>query len=282
MPTSGSSRRRFLGVAAGALALPAIRFDMAAAAPPRSGGIKLGVASYSLRKFSLDQMLDMCRDMNVRYVTMKDFHMPRTDPPEATRAARQKIEAAGLIIMGGGVITMKKDEAQIRKDFEYARHGGFPLIVASPEPDSLDIVERMVKEFDIGVAIHNHGPEDKFYPAPKDALDRIKDRDERIGLCIDIGHTLRAGVDPVQAVHESGGRLLDLHLKDLASPTDRDSQVEVGKGVIDIPGLFRALMKVEFTGHAALEYEINADNPLVGMKESLAYMRGVLAALETT
>jgi sugar phosphate isomerase/epimerase len=137
----------------------------------------------------------------------------------------------------------------------------------------------MIGEFGIKVAIHNHGPEDKFFPAPQDAMKRLSGRDKRFGLCIDIGHTARAGVDPVKAVVECKDRLLDMHLKDLKDKTAKDSQTEVGKGVLDFPGLFRALREIGFTGHAGLEYEINADDPFVGIKESFAYMHGVLAAL---
>jgi sugar phosphate isomerase/epimerase len=139
----------------------------------------------------------------------------------------------------------------------------------------------MVKEHDIKLVIHNHGPEDKWWPAPKDAYDAVKARDKRLGLCIDIGHTIRTGTDPVQACVDCRDRLYDMHVKDLKVKTDRDSQVEVGRGVLDFPGLFRTLLKIGYTGQVGLEYEIKADNPLPGMQESLAYMRGVLAALTT-
>ncbi|MGI8782773.1 MAG: sugar phosphate isomerase/epimerase family protein [Acidobacteriota bacterium] len=244
-----------------------------------SDRIKLGVASYSLRKFNLDQAIAMCKQMGARHITLKDVHLPRTESAEAMQAARQKITDAGMTLMGGGTISMKNDEAQVRKEFEYARRAGFPLMVAAPDPAALDIIERMIGDYNIAVAIHNHGPEDKHFPAPQDALKLVKNRDKRFGLCIDVGHTLRAGVDPVQAVAEAGSRVLDLHLKDLRSQAEKNSQTEVGKGVIDFPGLFRTLLKVGFTGHAALEYEINADDPLVGMRESLSYLRGVLDAI---
>jgi sugar phosphate isomerase/epimerase len=237
------------------------------------------VASYSLRKFNLDQALAMCREMEVRYINFKDVHLPMTDTPEALKAARVKVEAAGLTIMGGGTITLKNDEAQLRQAFTYAKGAGFPLMVVAPEPAAFDLIEKMVREFDIKVAIHNHGPEDKSFPAPQDAMKKLAGRDKRFGLCMDIGHATRAGVDPVKTVDECKERLLDLHVKDLKVKTDKDSQTEVGKGVLDIPGLFRALRKIAFTGHVGLEYEINAENPLVGMKESFAYMRGVLSAL---
>jgi sugar phosphate isomerase/epimerase len=277
------TRRAFFGTVASVAALPGLaRADAASpAAAPAAATLKLGVASYSLRKFTLDQTLAMAKEMGVKYMTFKDVHIPRTDPPETTRALRAKIEAAGITIMGGGTINMPNNPDQIRKDFVYAKNAGMPLIYASPDPAALDFIETMVKEHDVKLVIHNHGPEDKWWPAPKDAYDAVKARDKRLGLCIDIGHTIRTGTDPVQACVDCRDRLYDMHVKDLKVKTDRDSQVEVGRGVIDFPGLFRTLLKIGYTGQVGLEYEIKADNPLPGMQESLAYMRGVLAALAT-
>jgi sugar phosphate isomerase/epimerase len=277
------TRRTFLAAGAGAALLPALpRLAGATPSGPRGGAhrLKLGVASYSLRKFSLDQALEMCREMDVRYVNFKDVHMPMTDSPEALRAARKKVEAAGLTIMGGGTITLKNDPAQVRKAFQYAKDAGFPLMVTAPEPDAFDVIEKTIQEFDIKVAVHNHGPEDEFFPAPQDAMKKLVGRDRRFGLCMDIGHATRAGVDAVKTVDECKERLLDLHVKDLRVKKDKDSQTEVGKGALDIPGLFRALEAIGFAGHVGLEYEINETSPLVGMKESFSYMRGVLDAIE--
>jgi sugar phosphate isomerase/epimerase len=278
------SRRAFFGTVVAAAALPG--FAGAATRPvtmPAVAGktLKLGVASYSMRKFTLDQALEMARVLGIRYMTFKDVHIPRTDPPETTRALRAKIAAAGITIMGGGTIDMPNDPVKIRQDFEYAKNAGMPLIYASPDPAALDAIETLVNEFDIKLVIHNHGPEDKRWPRPQDAYAAMKSRDKRMGLCIDIGHTLRTGTDPVQAVLECQDRLYDMHVKDLASKTDKDSQVEVGRGVIDVPGLFRALLKVGYQGQVGLEYEIKENDPLSGMQESIAYMRGVLAALTT-
>jgi sugar phosphate isomerase/epimerase len=280
LATLRPSRRTFLAAALGAAAAPALPGPplLRAAAFPRR--LKLGLASYSVRKLSLDQALELCRELGIAHINLKDFHLPMTDPPEVTAATRRKIEAAGLTIMGGGTITLKNDPAQVRKAFEYAKAGGFPLMVVAPEPAAFDVIEAMIEEFDVKVAIHNHGPEDKHFPAPQDAYKLLQGRDPRFGLCMDIGHATRAGADPVKTVDECRDRLLDLHVKDLRVKTDRDSQTEVGKGVLDIPGLFRALLRTSFTGHVGLEYEINEASPQVGIKESFAYMRGVLDALE--
>ena len=239
-----NSRRTFLTATAAAAVSPAMSWATPAGPRGRAHRLKVGLASYSLRKLTLDQVLDACKDADVAYVNLKDVHLPMTDPPEKIQATRKRIEAAGLTIMGGGTITLKNDEAQVRKAFDYARHAGFPLIVAAPEPAAFDVIEKMIQEFGIKVAIHNHGPEDKFFPAPQDALRLLHGRDKRFGLCMDIGHAARAGADPVKAVDECKDRLLDLHLKDLKDTTAKDSQTEVGKAALDIPGLFRALQKV--------------------------------------
>ena len=225
-------------------------------------------------------MLATCQKLGVRYITLKDMHLPRTDSLEVVAANRRKIEAAGLTILGGSTIYWKTpDEAEIRKDFDYAKAAGMPLMVCAPAPETLDIVEKLVKQFDIKVAIHNHGPEDKVYPTPYEPYKLIEKRDPRVGLCIDIGHTARAGKDITKTILELKSRVLDVHVKDLKDPKDKDSQTECGRGVFDFPGMFRALVSFGFSGHAALEYGINENDPAPGMNESLAYMRGVLAGI---
>jgi len=277
------SRRQFFGGLTAMAAWPLLSrvADASPAAPGKNAPLKLGLASYSMREFTLDQALDMAKQMGVTYMTFKDVHVPRTDPPEKTRALRAKIEAAGITIMGGGTITIPNDPAQIKKEFEYAKNAGFPLIYTDPEPAALDTIEKMAKEYDIRAVIHNHGPEDKRWPRPQDAYAAIKSRDKRLGLCIDVGHTTRTGTDPVAACRECRDRLYDMHVKDLLAATDKESQTEVGRGVLDFPGLFKTLIEIGYQGQVGLEYEINAKNPLPGMIESMAYMRGVLAAVTT-
>ena len=282
--TTDPSRRRFLATVAATAACttlePVSAREAAAAASSRT--LTLGLASYSFREFPLDQALEMAKAAGVTHMTFKDVHVPRTDPPDATRALRAKIEAAGITIMGGGTITIPNDPVQIEKEFIYAKNAGFPLIYVDPMPAALDTIERLAKKYDVKVAIHNHGPEDKRWPRPQDAYAAIKSRDKRLGLCIDIGHTTRTGTDPVQACRECRDRLYDMHVKDLAAKGEKESQVEVGRGLIDFPSLFRTLIEIGYQGQVGLEYEINAKDPLPGMIESMAYMRGVLAAVATT
>ncbi|AMY12241.1 Hydroxypyruvate isomerase [Luteitalea pratensis] len=284
--SSSLSRRSLLYLAGVAVTLPLVPVAGAGAAPaqaaatPRPLPLKIGVASYSLRKFPRDKAIAALKQLRVKYVTIKDVHLARTDTPEQIRAARKEFEDAGITIMGGGTLTWKTpDEAGMRKDFEYAKAAGMPLVVCSPAPDTLDLLEKMVKEFDIKAAIHNHGTEDPWWPAPSDVLKKIDKRDPRVGVCMDIGHATRAGADVVKTIALAGPRLLDLHIKDLADGTSRDSQVEVGRGILPVVAVFKELVRTKFQGHVSLEYEINADDPVPGMLESLSYMRGIAATL---
>jgi sugar phosphate isomerase/epimerase len=242
--------------------------------------IKLGVASYSLREFPLDKALEMIKTLRTPYVNFKSVHIPYEKTPAELAELRRKIEADGFQIVGGGTITFSKDtDEDVEKYFSYAKNAGMPTIVCTMEHPLLPRVEKFAKQYDIKVAIHNHGPEDKHFPSPYDVLKAVKGMDRRMGLCMDIGHATRAGADIVQAALDAGPRLLDMHAKDLADSTARDSQVAVGEGKLPIPALFRALQKINYQGYVNLEYEINANDPLPGMQVSFAYMRGVLAGI---
>ena len=286
-PLQPLNRRRFLhGTLLSPLALSAFTAlpQVVRAAVTREPGdpfrgLKFGIASYTLRNFNLEQAIAMTRQAGVQHITLKDVHLPMRSSPTERRQAKASIEAAGLKLMGGGVIYMKNDEAEIKAAFDYARDAGMPVIVCSPDPAALGIVEEMAKSYDLRIAIHNHGPGDQKYPSPLDVLRLVKDRDSRMGICIDVGHTVRIGQDPVAVIEQCADRLYDFHMKDVTEATPKGGATEVGKGVIDIVGVLRTLLKIKFSGHVALEYETNADKPMPGVLESFAYMRGVMAAI---
>ncbi|WP_317890533.1 sugar phosphate isomerase/epimerase family protein [Acidicapsa ligni] len=247
------------------------------AAEPR---IRLGVASYSFHKFDRAHVIEFMKQLNVKYLNAKDAndHLPMK-PPEATLAAVDAYKAAGIELTGAGVVYFSKDEADVREKFEYCKRAGLSLIVGSPVREALPVVERFVKQYDMRLAIHNHGPEDKEWPSPLDILKEIEPMDKRIGLCIDVGHTARTGTDVVQAIHTAGARVFDLHMKDLADMKVKESQVAVGDGKMPVRGIFEALHAIGYKGFVDLEYEIHDDDPLPGMMKSFAYMRGVLAGM---
>ena len=278
------SRRDFFkvtAVGAAALASPVSLTGQAEQARSTvAGALKLGVASYSLRELSRADAIAAIRALRSKYVNIKSFHLPYESSPKELAAARQEFEKAGLTIVGGGLIPLlKDDDGDIRMYFEYARAAGMPLMVIGPTPATLPRIERFVREYDIKVAIHNHGPEDPYFPGPRDALPMIRDMDPRVGLCVDLGHTARTGVDVVEALDEAGDRLLDIHAKDLKDLLVRESQCIVGEGAMPIPAVFRQLAAMNYSGYVNLEYEIDPEDPLPGMQRSFAYMRGVLAGL---
>ncbi len=273
-----SSRRTFLGASAAALAVSRSGWSASTDDPH---DFKLGVATYSLRKFSREQAIALLKQMHVRYVNIKEFHLPLDSSPAEIQAARKEFQDAGFSIEGGGNVSFSTDDDQdIRHKFEYAKLAGMPLIVCAPTHVTLPKLEKFVKEYGIKIAVHNHGPEDKEFPTPRSVLEAVRNMDPRCGLCIDCGHTARAGVDVVESIREAGPRLHSMHIKDLADSKARDSQCDVGEGVLPIVGIFSQLHKMHYTGGVMLEYEIHENDPLLGMQKSLAYMRGVMAGLK--
>lgn len=270
-----SSRRGFL-LGAGALGVAPLRGETA------SNGrddIKLAVATYSLREYRRDLAIKMIRELNVRYASVKEYHLPYNDTPEQLARGRKKFQDAGIEIVAGGVIDLTKDDdADIRRYFDYAKACGMPMMTIAPTTQTMPRIERFVKEYNIKAAIHNHGPEDKHFPTPQSALRVVKDMDARCGICIDVGHAARAGADVVESIREAGARLFDMHIKDLRA-IQKDGGCAVGEGVLPITAMFKELKRMNYAGTVSLEYEIEEDNPFTGMKASFAYMRGVLAGL---
>jgi inosose dehydratase len=239
---------------------------------------ELGLASYTLREFKLDETLAMTRRLGLKYICFKSSHLPLESTEDEIKAVAAKVKEAGLTLYGGGVIYMNND-AEVHRAFEYAKAAGMKIIIAMPKYELLPLVNKKVQEYDIKLAIHNHGPGDKNYPTPATAYERIKDLDRRVGLCHDIGHTMRAGVDPCQETRKVADRLLDVHMKDVSEATAKGHAVEIGRGVIDIPKFLATLLEIKYAGVVAFEYEKDANDPLPGLAESVGYVRGVLASI---
>jgi sugar phosphate isomerase/epimerase len=243
--------------------------------------IHLGLASYTFRNFTRAQLIGFMKQLNITALNAKDVkdHLPM-DPTEEAKAL-EDYSAAGIKLHAAGAIYFAKDEDDdIRSKFEYCKRAGISVIVAGdPAPTTLPRIEKFVKEYDIRIAIHNHGPEDKVWPSPLDVLKAVRNMDPRIGCCIDIGHAVRAGTDIVQAIHEVGPRLFNMHMKDLTNFQSKESQVAVGDGIMPVREIFEALIATKYNGFVDLEYEVHGDDPMPGVIESFAYMRGILCGL---
>ncbi len=283
---SNFSRRDFIRSGAVVMAALAAPRSFFASTPerPSSGErspIRLGLASYTFRDFSRAQLIAFMKQLNVYALNAKDVkdHLPMD--PQGEAAALADYAAAGIKLHAAGAIYFTKDDdADIRSKFEYCKRAGIPVIVAGdPAPETLPRIEKFVKEYDIRIAIHNHGPEDKVWPSPLNVLQAVKGMDSRMGCCIDVGHTVRAGTDVVQAIHEVGPRLFNVHMKDLTNFHDKESQVAVGEGIMPVRQIFAALIATKYNGFVDLEYEVHPDDPMPGVIASFAYMRGVLAGM---
>jgi sugar phosphate isomerase/epimerase len=280
------SRRNFVqtGALLAAACTATKAFPSFAQPAPASGKpspVQLGLASYTFRNFTRAQMIAFMKQFNVLALNAKDVkdHLPMD--PQLEAKALQDYAAAGIELHAAGAIYFSKDEdADIRNKFEYCKRAGISVIVAGdPTPETLPRIEKFVKEYDIRIAIHNHGPEDKLWPSPLDVLKSLKGTDPRIGCCIDVGHTVRAGTDVVQAIHAVGPRLFNIHMKDLTDFQSKESQVAVGDGKMPVREMFAALITVGYKGFVDLEYEVHGDDPMPGVIGSFAYMRGVLAGM---
>lgn len=281
-----TSRREFIrsaGLLSTALASVSAVPALAQTPPPTSvtPPVHLGLASYTFRNFDRAQMISFMKQLKVSSLNAKDVkdHLP-FDPAEETRALADYAAAAIQVNAAGTIYFPKDEDADIRGKFEYCKRAGVTVIVAGdPTPQTLLRLEKFVKEYDIRLAIHNHGPEDKLWHSPLDVLKAVQRMDSRIGCCIDVGHTMRAGTDVVQAIQEVGSRLFDVHLKDLADAHSKESQVAVGEGIMPVKKIFEALIAINYKGRVDLEYEIHAEDPMPGVVSSFAYMRGVLAGM---
>ncbi len=240
---------------------------------------KLGVASYSLRKFNIDKTLEFSKQLGADYIAFKSFHLKLDAKDNEIAEAIKKTEEAGLDLYAGGVIYMRS-KAEVDQAFEYAQKAGMDIIVGVPDHELLPYVESKVKEYDIKLAIHNHGPGDKLYPSAESAYVLIKEMDPRMGLCIDIGHTKRIGRSPSEDVQNYFERVFDIHIKDVTKAAPDGSTCEIGRGVINFNQFLDDLVELGYDGVLALEFEKDGDSPFIGMAESMGYVKGILSTIE--
>lgn len=238
----------------------------------------LGIAGYSFVHFDLDESLAMMRRMDVRYLSIKDFHLPLDSTDATISAFHEKLRASNVTGYAVGPIYMTKSRDEIDAAFEYAKRVGVKLIIGVPNKEDLEYIAGKAKAYDIRYAIHNHGPEDKLYPNAKSIYDLVEHLDERMGLCFDMGHNMRDGQDPITDMERYHNRIFDIHFKNVTSATAEGATCELGRGVIDIPAFINMLRKTNYTGSCSLEFEKDMKDPLPGLAESAGYYRGVVDA----
>ena len=275
MSTTKLPRRDFLSAAAGLAASCAVPGAARAAA----GDLNLGIQLYSLRGYPVDEALRHAKELGFRYVEFYPGMYPLDSTPEQIAAMNEKLADLGLAISAHGVNGFGGDAAANRKVFEFARAAGIRTLSADPAPEAFTSLDELVKEFDIRIAIHNHGPKHR-YNKVIDVLEAIEKHDDRIGACADLGHFIRSGENPVEVIRLLKGRLYGVHLKDFKEQQEKTQGVILGKGHLDVPAVFAALEQVNFPadGALSLEYEENPKDPLADIRECLEVAKSALAA----
>lgn len=277
-----SNRRNFLklsGLGMAAVVVPGFaQSEPTPAKRAKSLPIRLGLASYTLRKMNLDDALAICQKLDLKHISLKDFHLKLDSTDAQIAEVVKKCKDAGVEISSGGVIYMKS-EAEVHSAFEYARKAGMNMIIGVPQHEMLPYAEKKVKEYNIRLAIHNHGPGDLVYPSCESAYVLIKNMDRRMGLCLDIGHTQRIQRSPSADLKDYFERIFEIHIKDVTSSDKDGKAIEIGRGVIDIPGFLKTVVKMKFSGILSFEYEKEDKDPVPGLAESMGYVKGVLAVI---
>jgi inosose dehydratase len=276
-----NSRRQFvkkgvLGVVAGSV-LGSAKTLAAEKEAGKADDLKLGFAGYTFVHFKLDESIKMIEKVDVRYLCIKDFHLPFDSNEAQIQAFHNQLKASNIIGYAVGPIYTKTRE-EIDNAFEYAKRVGVDMIVGIPQKEDLQYLDGKVKEYNIKYAIHNHGPEDKLYPNATVIVDLVKNLDPRIGLCFDMGHNMRDGHDPIKDLKRYKDRIFDIHLKNVTAAAAEGKTCELGRGVIDIPAFVAMLRKIKYQGVCSLEYEKDMKDPLAGIAESVGYFRGVTDA----
>jgi inosose dehydratase len=247
--------------------------------------LKLGVATISLSKKNIEGVIAALKQLRINSASLYKTHAPWSNgTPDQCRAIVQQFTDAGLIVSSTGVVDFTTNEEAARVAFENVKAAGLKTMCARPIPDALPLVEKLAREYDIRIAIHNHGPTD-LYPTGDAAWKAVQPYDMRIGLCIDVGHAWRAGGDPAAEILHCRERLYQVHLKDTRGPkgtgTKDPSPVVIGRGDLDIKDILAALVRIQYQYRADFEYEEKADDQLPGLAESVGYVRGMLSVLES-
>ncbi len=240
---------------------------------------KIGLAGYTFKDISIDKTIEMMKRINVKYLSIKEIQLPQTSTQEEINAVKKKFADAGITIYTGGVIYMKTKEA-VDVAFDYGKKLGVDMLVCAPDYPLLGYVEQKVKETNIRVALHNHGPDNPLYPNATDIWNHIKDMDARMGICLDIGHTTRDGQDPRVDMKRYFKRIFDIHIKDVTAADKTGKTCEMGRGIIDLPKFVATLKSLKYQGVCSLEFEKDSKDPLPGIAESIGYLNGVIACIK--
>ncbi|MFQ6133026.1 MAG: sugar phosphate isomerase/epimerase family protein [Armatimonadota bacterium] len=273
--TGSISRRRFMAASVGGLASLRLRPAGADTRPEsleKYGGLRFGIQAHALRNFPIEEAIRIIHEeLELHWVEFSRRHVAVEASPAEIQRVRALLDERDITCNAVGVHGFRGDHEANRRVFEFARAMGVRNISANPSAEAFDSLEKLVAEYDIRIAVHNHGP-GASYDTVADVVNAVKDRHPNIGACVDTGHFIRSGEDPVEAIYRLKGRVFGLHVKDVAAQTKKTHDVIIGEGFLDVEGMFKALKDVGFPadGALSLEFEGNPDDPIAEIKQCLA------------
>jgi sugar phosphate isomerase/epimerase len=258
------SRREFLiRSAASVPLLAAISTEVKAM---NQQGLQIGSQSYSFREFDFAGSLKCLKELGLDQMEFCSVHFPPNAEDPNFGKVKETLQTAGVKVPCFGVEGFSADAAANRKKFEFAKALGVSFLTADPTPDSFDNLDKLVEEFGIKIAIHNHGPKAR-YDKVADTLKAVEKHHPSIGACIDTGHSIRSGEKPHEVILALGKRVHSLHLKDWKQ--GGEEQI-IGEGDLDLLAVAKALKSIGFSGPLMFEYENSPKNPVPDMKKGLA------------
>ncbi len=276
MPECFNRRDFLLASAAGIAAASLPRGILAADTKDPYLGLKMGLQSYSLRAFKKPEVaLDMTKQLGLKYWESFPGHIPMGTLPKQIESDKEMLSKAGITLFSYGVVGFDANESKARAIFEFAKAMGIKSLSADPKVDNatFDLLDKLVAEYDVAIAIHNHGPGAR-YDKISDVEKVVKNRHPKIGACVDTGHCLRSNEDPVEAVQRLGKRVFGVHLKDVKTLPTGEKQFKIaGEGDLKVTELLKTLKAMDYDYCVAIEYEENADNPMPDIEACLKHVR---------
>lgn len=254
----------------------------------RVGGFAIGCQAYSFNRFTAFEAIEKTAQAGGKVIEFfpgqtlskenPDLKVDHNASDEVVQKLKEKLQKHGVLAVNYGVVGLPNNEAECRKVFEFAKKMGIRAITSEPSMDAMDVIEKLVKEYDIKVGIHNHpkqenNPDYKVWD-PNYVLSMVKDRDARIGAAADTGHWTRSNIKPVDALKILQGRIVSSHLKDLNKFGGDAHDVPYGTGVSDVKAILTELRRQGFDGNISLEYEYNWDNSVPEIAQCIGYVRG--------
>ena len=269
-------RRKVLAVAAAGVSLFDIPSVSASEDPFK--GLPIGIQSFSLRGYNLLEAIRHIKGMGLHFVEFYPNHVPKDIDAEGLSNIQALLKKAEITIAAHGVWSFNNNHEFNKSIFDFAKRLWIKCLTANPAPDSFDSLDKLVAEYKIRVAIHNHGP-DALYDKIDSVVDAVKDHHPLIGACVDTGHFIRSQEDPVEAVLKLNKRVFALHIKDEAKMEKVSHNTIIGEGHLDVVGIFNALKKIKFPadGSIALEYEANPQNPIDDIKQCIEVAKNAIA-----